>query len=67
MWEGEMGRNPALGAPGSNNYTGLIASSTSREIGASSRKLQALTDEVANDTNRSLTRLPEAIAVRALT
>ena len=48
MWEGEMGRNPALGAPGSNTYTGLIASSTNKEIGANSRKLQALTDEDAS-------------------
>ena len=47
MWEGEM-RNPALGAPSSNSYTGLIASSTNKEIGANSRKLQALTDEDAS-------------------
>ena len=49
MWEGEMGGNPALGAPGSNTYTGLIASSTNRESGSNGPKLQALSDEDAND------------------
>ena len=49
MWEGEMRRSPAAGAPGSNTYTGLIASSTNKEIGANSQKLQALSDEDAND------------------
>ena len=49
MWEGKMEKNPALGAPGSNTYTGLIASSTNKESGSNSGKLQALTDEDAND------------------
>ena len=38
-----------MGAPSSNTHTGLIASSTNKEIGANNRKLQALTDEDAND------------------
>ena len=49
MWEGERGRNPALGAPGSNTYTGLIASSTIAISGANSGKAQALYDEDADD------------------
>jgi hypothetical protein len=46
MWEE---RSPALGAPGSNNYCGLIASSTSQSIGAKGPKLQALSEDDAND------------------
>jgi hypothetical protein len=30
MWEQQGGRNPVLAAPGSNDYSGLIASSTNR-------------------------------------
>ena len=48
MWEG-MERSPALAAPGSNDFGGLIASTTNKEIGANNRKLQALSEEDAND------------------
>ena len=43
MWE-EIERSPALAAPGSNNFGGLIASSTTKEDGANDDELQ-----VAND------------------
>jgi hypothetical protein len=31
MWEQQGGRNPVLAAPGSNDYSGLIASSTNNK------------------------------------
>jgi RNA polymerase sigma factor (sigma-70 family) len=46
---GETERSPALAAPGSNNYTGLIASSTTETIGAKASKVQGLSDDDAND------------------
>jgi RNA polymerase sigma factor (sigma-70 family) len=46
---GEMKRSPVLATPGSNNYSGLIASSTSQSIGAKATKLQALSKPDAND------------------
>src|SRR4029077_19145554 len=49
MWEGAMERNPALGAPGSNTYTGLIASSTNAISGSNPGKAQALSIEDVAD------------------
>ena len=63
MWE-EMERSPALAAPGSNHYGGLIASSTSQSIGAKATKLQALSDEDANDLCLSYRPLAFSIAGR---
>jgi RNA polymerase sigma factor (sigma-70 family) len=48
MWDGKE-RSRVLGAPGSNDYGGLIASSTNRSIGSDSSKLQAFSEENAND------------------
>jgi RNA polymerase sigma factor (sigma-70 family) len=48
MWEQE-GRNPVLGAPGSNNYSGLIASSTIEDSGAKHETFQSLSEKEAND------------------
>ena len=48
MWE-EMERSPALAAPGSNNYTGLIASSTNQSIGAKASNHQALSEKEEAD------------------
>ena len=46
MWE-ERERSPALAAPGSNDFGGLIASSTTKEDGANDDELQATSK--AND------------------
>jgi hypothetical protein len=48
MW-GEMERSPALAAPGSNDFTGLIANSTAHTIGSEAEKFQALPDDQANN------------------
>ena len=48
MWE-EMERSPALAAPGSNNFGGLIASTTNASIGSKQRKVQPLSEEDEND------------------
>jgi RNA polymerase sigma factor (sigma-70 family) len=48
MW-GETERSPALAAPGSNNFAGLIASSTISKIGSTDEKFQGPLDEEAND------------------
>ena len=55
MWEGEMGRNPALGAPGSNTYAGLIASSTNKEIGSNSAETSSA---LGRGRKRSLRKVP---------
>jgi RNA polymerase sigma factor (sigma-70 family) len=60
MWE-EMERSPALAAPGSNNYSGLIATSTSESLGANAHKVQVLSDEDA--ANFSLSYRPLAFAI----
>jgi RNA polymerase sigma factor (sigma-70 family) len=49
MWEEQERRNPVLAAPGSNDYSGLIASSTTRTSGREVGKLQVLSDKEAND------------------
>jgi RNA polymerase sigma factor (sigma-70 family) len=54
--------NPALGAPGSNNYSGLIATSTSQSLGASAHKVQVLSDEEAAKFSLSYRPLAFAIA-----
>ena len=41
MWE-ETQRSPMLAAPGSNDFTGLIASTTVKTIGQDGDKSQAL-------------------------
>jgi RNA polymerase sigma factor (sigma-70 family) len=48
MWE-RAERSPALPAPGSNNYSGLIASSTIKNDGSEAYNFQGLSDEDAND------------------
>jgi RNA polymerase sigma factor (sigma-70 family) len=48
MYEHEGGRNPVLGAPGSNNYSGLIASSTTETSREHGTKFQQLTEKEAN-------------------
>src|SRR6478672_4252554 len=41
MWEGGIGKNPVLGAPGSNNnYSGLIAGSTNAKSGSDDEEFQ---------------------------
>src|SRR5690242_14207204 len=47
MWE-QQRRNPVLAAPGSKNYTGLIARTISNG-GSEAYNFQALSDEKAND------------------
>jgi RNA polymerase sigma factor (sigma-70 family) len=61
MW-GDERENPALGAPGSNNYSGLIATSTSESLGANVHNLQVLSDEDANDLCLSYQPLAFSIA-----
>jgi RNA polymerase sigma factor (sigma-70 family) len=58
----EKMENPALGAPGSNNYSGLIATSTSQSLGVNVHKLQGLSDEDANDLCLSYRPLAFGIA-----
>ena len=45
----EMERSPALAAPGSNDFTGLIASTTVQTVGAKADKVQAPCLEETND------------------
>jgi RNA polymerase sigma factor (sigma-70 family) len=63
MWE-QMERSPVLAAPGSNNFTGLIANSTARVIGTDGSKLQVLSDEDANDLCERYMPLVRKIAGR---
>ena len=64
MWEREMERNPALGAPGSNTYTGLIASSTNQAIGAKASKVQGLSEKAADELCRNYKPLVQSLAAR---
>ena len=64
MWEGDMERSQALGAPGFNNYSGLIASSTIGVSGSNPRKAQALSDEDAADLCLKYQPLVLSIATR---
>jgi DNA-directed RNA polymerase specialized sigma subunit len=48
MW-GEREGSPVFAAPGSNNYSGLIASSTNIAIRENAGKFQGLSDKEAND------------------
>jgi RNA polymerase sigma factor (sigma-70 family) len=63
MW-GEMERSPALAAPGSNDYSGLIASSTSRSIGANADKVQGLTEKEESDLCQQYRPLILSLAAR---
>jgi len=47
MWE-ETQRSPALAAPGSNNFVGLIASSTNKNIGERDVEIQGLSEREAH-------------------
>jgi len=49
MYEYEGRRNPVLGAPGSNDYSGLIASSTIDNGGSKSCNFQRLSENDANN------------------
>jgi RNA polymerase sigma factor (sigma-70 family) len=49
MYEQEGGWNPVLGAPGSNNYGGLLASSTINKGRSDVCKFQGLSNKHAND------------------
>ena len=49
MWGEEMERSPVLGAPGSNDYCGLIAGSTNAKSGSEASNFQGLSNEDAND------------------
>jgi RNA polymerase sigma factor (sigma-70 family) len=48
MW-GQTERSPVLAAPGSNNFIGLIASTSNQTIGAKGRNRQALSEKEALD------------------
>ena len=48
MW-GEVEGSPVFAAPGSNDYCGLIASTTSSKSGSEASGFQGLSDEDAND------------------
>ena len=48
MW-GEVERSPVLAAPGSNDYSGLIASTTNAKSGSEASDFQGLSNEDAND------------------
>jgi hypothetical protein len=63
MWE-QMERSPVLAAPGSNDFTGLIANSTARTIGKDRRKLQVLSDDDANNLAERYIPLVRKIAGR---
>ena len=56
MWEGKE-RNPVLAAPGSNNFVGLIASTSNQTIGAKTTKHQALSEKEADALCREYTPL----------
>jgi DNA-binding CsgD family transcriptional regulator len=49
MWKPQGGWNPALGAPGPNNYTGLLASSTINNGGSQVCDFQGISDDEANN------------------
>src|SRR6476620_7714744 len=49
MWEGGIGKNPVLGAPGSKDYSGLIAGSTNAKSGSEAIDFQGLSNKEAND------------------
>ena len=55
MWE-ERERSPALAAPGSNDFGGLIASSTTKEDGANDDELQVKPTIFARGIAHSLLR-----------
>lgn len=48
MYEHEGKRNPVLAAPGSDNYSGLIASTSNQTIGAKATKHQGLSEKEAD-------------------
>ena len=48
MW-GEVEESPVFAAPGSNDYSGLIASSTNAKSGSEACGFQGLSNEDAND------------------
>jgi hypothetical protein len=56
MWEGKE-RNPVLAAPGSNNFVGLIASTSNQTIGAKTTQHQALSEKEADALCREYTPL----------
>ena len=64
MWEGEVGENPALGAPGSNDYMGLIASTTNQAIGWKASKLQGLSEKEEADLCKEYRPLVLSLAAR---
>jgi RNA polymerase sigma factor (sigma-70 family) len=49
MSEQEVGRNPVFAAPGSNDYRGLIASSTNNKGRSKAHEFQGLPEKEAND------------------
>jgi RNA polymerase sigma factor (sigma-70 family) len=49
MYERQEGRNPVLDAPGSNNHSGLIASSTYENSGSIVSNFQGLSEEETNN------------------
>jgi RNA polymerase sigma factor (sigma-70 family) len=61
MWE-QTERSPALVAPGSKNYSGLIASSTINSHGSEADNFQALSDDEANDLCQKYEKLAYKIA-----
>jgi RNA polymerase sigma factor (sigma-70 family) len=63
MWE-ETERSPALAAPGSNDYVGLCANSTAEIVGSKTSKVQALSDEDANNLALRFKPLAFSIAGR---
>jgi RNA polymerase sigma factor (sigma-70 family) len=63
MWE-ETERSPVLAAPGSNNYSGLIASSTSNKGRSDACEFQGLSEKEANDLCLQFDRLVCKIAHR---
>jgi len=64
MWEQQGGRNPVLAAPGSNDYSGLIASSTNNKGRSKPHEFQGLPEKEANDFCLQFDRLVCKIAHR---
>lgn len=63
MWE-EMERSPVLAAPGSNDYAGLIASSTVKAIGGNLGKVQGLRENEESELCEQYRPLTRSLAAR---
>jgi hypothetical protein len=64
MSEQQEGRNPVLGAPGSNNYSGLIASLCTETSRSNSKKFQGPPEKEITDLCKQHEKLAYNVALR---